>query len=547
MKHNRHRIRNECPTVRRAFRRRKESVDCSRREFIRYLTALGAGLASARGEAVSASVPPLRATLRLDPNDRLGTIDPRIYGGFIEHMGRCIYDGIYEEGSPLSDQDGNRKDVLEAVRNLHITQLRWPGGNFASGYHWQDGIGPKNSRPERFNLAWAQPESHRFGTDEFMITCRKLRTEPYLCLNMGTGTMDEAAGWVEYCNHEGGTYLSDLRKKNGHPRPHGVKLWALGNEIFGDWQIGRKNLQQYSEDALEFAKAMKAVDPSIALVACGSGDPAWDRPMLEALVHQVDFVSEHYYAEVDELRDYYEILGSVAEMEALIRSSASTAETISAKARKPQPITVALDEWNIVYNLADGHRRGSVHKDEFSYNLRDALWVASALNCLHRNCSQVRIANLAQLVNVLAPIFTTQSGILLRTIFYPLKLYASRSGNVALNVTVDCPVFETKRFGPRPYLDVSANYDEEQQRIALSVVNRHQDADVIGAIEIKGMDPRGKRGFIITGADLDAQNTLARPEAVRIQEFNFRTTSTTSLEHRFPKHSISWLEFAPAG
>jgi len=244
-------------------------------------------------------------------------------------MGRCIYEGIYEEGSPLSDQDGNRKDVVEAARRLHVTQLRWPGGNFASGYHWQDGIGPKDCRPTRFNLAWAQPESNRFGTDEFMIACHKVGANPYLCINMGTGTMDEAAAWVEYCNLEGGTYLSDLRKRNGHPEPYGVKLWALGNEIFGDWQIGRKSLQEYATDAVEFAKVMKAVDPSIVLVACGSGEPAWDKSILEALVNHVDYVSEHYYAEVDMLGDYYEILGSVAEMETLIRSSAAIAASRS--------------------------------------------------------------------------------------------------------------------------------------------------------------------------------------------------------------------------
>jgi alpha-N-arabinofuranosidase len=457
-------------------------------------------------------------------------------------MGRCIYGGIYEEGSSLSDEDGDRKDVLNAIRDLGVTQLRWPGGNFVSAYHWQDGIGPKDSRPARFNLAWAQSESNRFGTDEFITTCRKLGTEPYLCVNMGTGTVDEAAGWVEYCNQEGGTYLSDLRKKNGQGQPYGVKLWALGNEIFGDWQIGRKSLDQYQKDALEFTKVMKAVDPTIVLVACGSGDPAWDRPMLEAVVNQVDYISEHWYTEVDELRDYYEILGSVYGMEELIRSSASLAEAICEKARRSRPITVALDEWNIVYNLADGHKRGTIHKDEFSYNLRDALWVASALNALQRNCQRVRIANLAQLVNVLAPIFTTPSGILERTIFYPFKLYASRSGNIALNVNLNCPVFETKRFGPQPYLDVSATYHEEQRRISVSVVNRHRDTDVIGTIELKGMDLSGDRGFLVTGADPDVQNTFEKPDSVRIQEFNFKT-SPASVEYRFPKHSVSWLVF----
>jgi alpha-N-arabinofuranosidase len=519
----------------------------TRREIIRRFGALGLTMASpsvSRAQALGqkSTEPPLKAKLGVSLEARLGAIDPFLYGHFLEHLGRCVYEGIYDEGSPLSDTDGNRKDVLDAARRLRVTQLRWPGGNFVSGYHWQDGVGPRDSRPARFNLAWFQRESNRFGTDEFISTCRKLRAEPYICVNMGTGTLDEAASWVEYCNYEGGTRLSDLRRQGGHAEPYGVKLWGLGNEIFGDWQIGRKDLGEYSKAAVEFAKVMRSVDPGIKLVACGSGESNWDKPMLEAVAHHVDYISEHYYAEIDELKEYYEILGSVAGLETLIHNAGRTAEAVSAAARKSPPIAVALDEWNIVYNLGDGHKRGSIHKDEFSYNLRDALWVAAALNTLQRCCRTVRVANLAQLVNVLAPIYTTASGLLLRTIYFPLELYANRSGEVALDVRVESPTFETRDFGPHAYLDASATYHEAERRLTLAVVNRHKDADLVAALQLDGAHARGTRAYIITGATPDAQNTFENPDAVATRQLDFEVRGS-HWDYRFPRHSISWLEF----
>jgi alpha-N-arabinofuranosidase len=523
----------------------------TRRQFFGDLGKLGAGLAAWRAAggagkpafAQEAAEPPLKASLRIDPRQRLGTIDPNLYGNFIEHLGRCIYGGIYDEGSPLSDADGLRKDVLEAARKLRVTQLRWPGGNFVSGYHWQDGIGPKDSRPTRYDLAWQERESNRYGTDEFLATCRKLGAEPYICINLGTGTMDEAEHWIEYCNHPGGTYFSDLRRKYGHPEPFGVKYWGLGNEIYGPWQIGHKNAHDYARAALEFAKVMKLMDPGIKLVACGNGDPAWDLPVLEVLVDHVDYISAHHYTVTDELRDYYEILGSVEQMALTIRSSAATAEAVSARARKSPPVATAFDEWNILNNWSDGGKRDDVHKFEISYNLRDALWVASALNALQRHCRTVRLANLAQLVNVIAPIYTTPSGILLRTTYYPLELYASRSGAIALDVATDSPRFASKNFGEQEYLDVAATYDEEKRRVALAVVNRRQEGDVVGTVEVLGSRARpGGRAFLITGSGPEVQNTFENPRAVSTQEVKLAAAGGR-WEYRFPRHSVSWLEF----
>ena len=488
----------------------------------------------------------MQATLKVDLERRLGTIDPSIYGNFIEHLGRCIYGGVYDEGSPLADADGNRKDVLEAARRLRVTQLRWPGGNFSSGYHWQDGIGPKDVRPARYDLAWFQHESNRFGTDEFISTCRKLETAPYICVNVGTGTIDEASSWVEYCNRQGGTYFSDLRKKNGHPEPYGVKYWGIGNEIYGDWQIGHKNAADYAKTGLEFAKVMKWQDPSIKLVACGTGDPNWDRPVLESLVNHVDYISAHHYSVSDDPKDYYEILGSVAQMEQTIRNSALVAESISARVRKPTPVWTALDEWNIINNWADGSKRDDVHKFEVMYNLRDALWVASALNCIQRHCGTVRMANLAQLVNVIAPMQASASGLLLLTIYYPLELYANRSGNIALEVMVESPRFETKRFADQPYLDAAATYDETKQRVMLAVVNRRKEGDVMGSVELAGWRARPEgRAFQITGPSAEATNTFANPQSVMTREVKLEA-SGSRFQYQFPRHSITWLEFEVA-
>jgi alpha-N-arabinofuranosidase len=490
---------------------------------------------------------PLTAKIKIDLERRLGTIDPNLFGNFIEHLGRCIYGGVYDEGSKLADGEGFRQDVLEAARKLHVTQLRWPGGNFVSGYHWQDGVGPKDTRPARYDLAWFQRESNRFGTDEFVSYCRKLGAEPYLCVNVGNGTLDEAMHWVEYCNHPGGTYFSDLRKKYGHAEPYRVKYWGVGNEIYGDWQIGHKNAHDYATAAVEFAKVMRWMDPTIKLVACGSGEPDWDRPVLEALVNHVDYISAHHYTLTDDLKDYYEILGAVAQMEATIRTSAMVAETVSQKARKSPPVATAFDEWNILNNWSDGQKRDDPHKFEVPYNLRDALWVATALNALERNCRTVRMANLAQLVNDIAVIYTTPAGLLLRTTYFPLELYANRSGPIALDALVDAPRFETKNFGSPMYLDVSSTYDEEKRRLALAVVNRRKEGDVVGTVDLAGVRAKpGGRAFLITGSDPDAQNTFENPRAVSTQEVKF-SASGSRWEYRFPRHSISWLEFEVDG
>ncbi len=240
------------------------------------------------------------STIAVDIRRRIDGINKNIYGGFIEHLGRCIYGGIYEPGSPLSDEKGFRKDVIEAIKRLNVTNLRWPGGNFVSGYHWMDGIGPKEKRPKKMELAWHTVETNQFGTDEYIEFCRTINTEPHICINMGSGTMDEARDWVEYCNGKEDTYFANLRRQNGHPEPYDVKYWGLGNEISGHWQIGAKSAEEYATMALEFAKVMKWTDGSIQLIACGScqqipAEMEWNRIVVQKLIDIADYLSIHMY------------------------------------------------------------------------------------------------------------------------------------------------------------------------------------------------------------------------------------------------------------
>jgi alpha-L-arabinofuranosidase len=335
------------------------------------------------------------ARIKLDLDRRIGRLDRRVFGGFMEHLGRCIYGGIFDENSPLSDERGYRRDVLEAAKNLRIPILRWPGGNFVSGYHWTDGIGPREKRPRKLDLAWSTEESNRFGTDEFIEYCRMLETEPYICVNMGTGTIDEAQAWVEYCNGTGGTYWANLRRENGHDEPYNVRYWGLGNEMYGEWQIGALSAENYVSKAREFAKVMRWTDPNIELVGCGlSGLTDWDRVVIEGLAPFVDYHSIHIYTGSD---DYWSNVLAPHQADRALRTTRATIERARYERRVEHPIHVAYDEWNVWFR-----EREQTSGLEERYNLSDALAVATYLNVFARHCETVKIANLAQMVNVIA-------------------------------------------------------------------------------------------------------------------------------------------------
>ncbi len=489
--------------------------------------------------------------IKIDLERKIGHVDRRILGGFIEHVGRCIYGGIYEEGSALSDEHGFRRDVLDAARALRMPLLRWPGGNFVSGYHWIDGVGPKDERPRRTELAWLSEESNRFGTDEFMEYCRTLGTEPYLCVNMGTGTLDEAQAWVEYCNGTHNTYWANLRRKNGHEEPYNVKYWGLGNEMYGRWQTGALDAHDYVKKAREFAKVMKWTDPTIELVSCGeNGWSNWDSVVIEGLASMVDYHSIHIYTGSN---DYYSNVLSPHQAERALQVSQGMIAMARYNQEIKHPISIAYDEWNIWFR-----ERTAVTALEERYTLADALAVATYLNIFVRNCNIVKIANLAQLVNVIAPIFTNPEGLFLQTIYHPLRLFAEHLQEIALDVLVDGETYDLSSnkesstwphrvadLGPFQMLDVSATCDSNGQTITLAVVNRDQlqaqETTIQFADDVK---VRSIVAYEVGGEQVDTINSFEHPEAITVKERHPEQPEQQGgrFSYTFPAHSFTLLQ-----
>lgn len=483
----------------------------------------------------------MAAKIKIDIDRKQGKIDPKIFGHFIEHLGRCIYGGIYDEGNSLSDARGFRKDVLQAVKDLRVPILRWPGGNFASGYHWMDGIGPKDKRPRRMELAWHAVESNRFGTDEFLTYCAEIGAEPYICINMGNGTMDEAAAWVEYCNGTADTYYANLRRANGREEPYGVKYWGLGNEVYGQWQIGHKSAEDYAKAALEYAKVMKWVDPNISLIACGANDPDWDRTVLERLINYVDYISIHIYVGPRGEDKYYSLVANSELIERRLRILEGVIEAAMAKARRSKPLYIAFDEWNVWYRE---HGNGLEEK----YDLADALMVASFLNSFIRHADTVKIANLAQMVNVIGAIFTSPDDMYLQTIYHPVKVYRDLNSGYALEIYVECETFSAGEYGAVPLLDVSGSYDPQEGKVVLNVVNRHKTE----AVEAEIINQEGELTapmtvYEINGISPESSNSFEQKEVVkaerRIVEPAF---SNGRFVYRFPAHSVTCIQFSLA-
>jgi alpha-L-arabinofuranosidase len=485
------------------------------------------------------------AFVKINPERPIGTVDRRILSGFTEHLGRCIYSGIFDEGSPLADERGFRKDVVEAVRALRPPVLRWPGGNFASGYHWTDGIGPADSRPRRMELAWRGVEPNRFGTDEFMAFCEAVGAEPYLCLNMGTGTIDEAQAWLEYCNGTTDTEWVRRRRDNGHPGPYKVKYWGLGNEMYGDWQIGQLSAEDYVKEARQLAKVLKLTDPGIELVSCGeSGLSDWDATVIDGLAPYVQWHSIHIYTGDD---DYWTNVLAPHQTERALRVARSLIEKARYKHQVRHPIHVAYDEWNVWFRDMDG-----TAGLEEQYNLGDALAVATYLHAFIRHADTVKMANLAQLVNVIAPIVTSPEGLFLQSIYHPLRLFADHLGETALDIAVECDVHDfipaakagpwPNRFadlGPFPVLDAVATRSEAEGKLMLSVINRSPDTDVTAQVSL-GDSVRGSRVLVqeLNAAGWDTTNSFERPGAVSVAETAMDNPGG-GWQHRFPAHSLT--------
>ncbi|MGH2819739.1 MAG: alpha-N-arabinofuranosidase, partial [Actinomycetota bacterium] len=424
------------------------------------------------------------ATLRIDPGFDVGEIDRRLFGSFLEHLGHAVYGGMYEPGHPRADENGFRKDVLELVREMGPTIIRYPGGNFVSGYNWEDGVGPGEERPRRLDLAWKSVETNEIGTNEFATWCSMAGAEPMIAVNLGTRGVDAARNLVEYCNHPGGSFWSDLRVSHGFRDPHDVKVWCLGNEMDGPWQIGAKTAEEYGRLACQAAKAMKLVDPSIELVACGSSNSrmstfaSWEATVLEHTYDHVDYISLHTYYE--NTGDLGEFLALSLDMDAFIDSIVATADHVRAKLRKSKRIHLSFDEWNVWYQsrYQEARPRGWTEAPpliEDVYSHADALLVGCMLITLLRHADRVRIGCQAQLVNVIAPILARPGGASWRqTSFYPFLHAVRFARGASLDARVECGSYESSRFGPVPFIEAGACWNEDAGELTIFAVNRHE-------------------------------------------------------------------------
>ena len=516
----------------------------------RILAAAAAALLA--GEA--AAQPQPQARIKIDTDRTIGEVHPHLFGNFAEHLGRCIYGGIYDEGSPLADADGYRRDVMEATRRLGVTLLRWPGGNFASGYHWQDGIGPRAGRPVRPEGAWGALEPNRFGTDEFLRYCERLGVEPYICINAGLGTVEEARQWVEYCNEPRETYWAGQRRKNGRDRPWGVKYWGLGNEIDGPWQLGHKNAGDYGKFALEAAKAMRRADTSIKLIASGSSNfgaaadwVGWNRAVLDRLKGEIDYISLHTYIGNRE-NNFENFLAASWEIDQRIEVVAGLIRAAQAGQANPRPIHIAYDEWNVWYRArGSGEFATGRTRLEEIYNFEDALAMGMFLNAFIRHADVVTMANLAQLVNVIAPIFTNEKGLFLQTIYFPLAEYAKQKGSQALDVWVSSPTYRAGTRPPLPYLDISATYRRADGTVCLNVLNRSEKMDITARIDGGGQPAPGLEVWELNHPDLKAVHGFGDDAKVRPATRHVpAAASGNGFVYTFPKHSLTVLRFRAA-
>ncbi len=469
------------------------------------------------------------ARIVLDPDFRIGAVDPRLYGGFLEHLGRAIYGGIFEPGHPTADEHGFRGDVLELVRSLGVPLVRYPGGNFVSGYQWEDGVGPVADRPARLDLAWFTTEPNTFGTDEFARWAKLAGVDVNMAVNLGTRGLDAACNLLEYCNHPGGTRWSDLRIANGSPDPHAFKLWCLGNEMDGPWQIGHKTATEYGRLAAQTAIAMKWIDPSIELVACGSSNPRmpefpqWEATVLEHTYDHVDYISLHTYHKND-TDDLGSFLAQSVEMDAFIQTIAATCDYVKAKKRSDKTMMIAFDEWNVWYHSKQhdaAYKRDHPWEVappllEERYTLEDALAVGGMLISLLTHADRVKIACIAQLVNVIAPIQTLTGGPAWKqTISYPF-LHAARFGQgVALDLQITSPGYATAKYDEVPMLQAVATLDEAHAELTIFALNRDPNDPLPLTGDIRALPGYTVREhLVLEHPDPKATNTAAQPHAV---------------------------------
>jgi len=464
----------------------------------------------------------------IDPAFTIARADERLFGSFVEHLGRVVYGGLYQPGHATADADGWRGDVLALVRDLGVSVVRYPGGNFVSGHDWEDGVGPREKRPTRLDLAWRSLESNAVGTDEFMAWAQLARVEPMLTLNLGTRGVDAARAYVEYCNAPPGSRYADQRAANGHPDPYGVRLWCLGNELDGPWQIGQKTAEDYGHLAAQAGKVMRMVDPSIELVLAGSSGPAmptfgrWDDTVLDLAWDVTDYLSLHSYFDRAEHVDVESYLACSLGFERTIDSIVATIDAVAARKRSHKRVNVSVDEWNVWHHAENPTPEGSgafrsapaIGEDE--HDLADALVVGSLLITLLRHSSRVRIACLSQLVNAIAPIRTDDFGPAWRqTTFYPFQHVARLGRGTVLRLEPSGPTYHVEGEGPAPAVEAAATLGDDAAEVTIFMVNRIAAAVPLRAV-IRDLGPLVVAEHLdLSGPDLRASNSAATPLNVK--------------------------------
>jgi alpha-N-arabinofuranosidase len=494
------------------------------------------------------------AHLVIDPRFVVGAIDRRLFGSFVEHLGRCVYDGLYEPGHPSADADGFRRDVVALVRELGVTTIRYPGGNFVSGFRWEDSVGARERRPRRLDLAWHSTETNEIGFDEFAKWTGLVGAELMYAVNLGTRGVLEALDVLEYANIASGSSWSDARRANGRQEPYGITMWCLGNEMDGPWQLGHRSAEDYGKIASQTAKAMKQLDPSVQLVVCGSsgaGMPTfgeWERVVLEHSYDDVEFISCHaYYQEHD--GDTGSFLASAVDMDFFIESVIATADAVKARLRRKKVINISFDEWNVWYQTRHHEEKQATDIRswpvaprllEDRYSVLDAVVVGSLLISLLRHADRVTAASLAQLVNVIAPITTEPGGPAWRqTTFFPFATTARLARGEVVGLAIDAGGYETKRYGQVPLVDAVATWDAGTGRAAVFLVNRGQNEPAAVTVDLAGCRAAELlEALTLADAELDAKNTLEQPERVGLAVNASARVSGTQLTIELP--AVSW-------
>ena len=486
----------------------------------------------------------------------IADIDKRLYGSFLEHLGRAVYTGIYEPGHATADANGMRGDVLDLVRELDTPVCRYPGGNFVSAYNWEDGIGPRDQRPTRLDLAWRTSESNHVGIHEFATWAEAANTEMMLAVNLGSRGLDAARNFVEYTNHPGGTYWSDLRKKNGRAEPWDVRLWCLGNEMDGPWQVGHKTAAEYGHLANETAKAMRAFDDKLELIVCGSSHsempsyPQWEATVLEETYEQVDYISLHMYFENYE-KNTAEFLALPEKLDRYIGTVGGVIDYVKARKRSKKDVKISFDEWNVWYHERRSDSKRMKEWDwphapvllEDIYNFEDVLQVGCILNTFIRRSDVVRIACIAQLVNVIAPIMTAPGGAAWRqTIYYPFKFASLHGRGTALHLDVTCGSYASDVAPKVSYLDIAGVHDGDAGTLTFFAINRHGSEPMAVDISLEGFGAaKSVEHTLIKHQDLEAKNTKENPDNVKPVSTSNAVLSENAVQVTVPPYSYSMI------